>query len=232
MKAIITTKYGSPDVLQLREIEKPTPKDDEVLIKVSAASVTAADTMMRRGTPIYGRLFIGLTKAKHPIAGTGFSGTIEAIGCNVNLSQVGDEVFGETLFGAGTNAEYTCVPENGTLTLKPSKLTHGEVASTCDGALTSWNFLNVMAKVQRGQSVLINGASGSLGTAAVQLAKHLGAEVTGVCSTSNVEMIKSLGADHVIDYTETDFISTGDTYDVIFDTVGKSKFSKSKRALK
>ncbi|HEA21099.1 MAG TPA: NAD(P)-dependent alcohol dehydrogenase [Pricia antarctica] len=231
MKAIITTKYGSPDVLQLQDIEKPTPKDNEVLIKIYAASVTAADTMMRKGTPLFGRLFIGLTKPKHPIAGTGFSGTIEAIGNYVKLFQVGDEVFGESLFGAGTNAEYTCVPENGVLTLKPSNLTHEELASICDGPLTSWNFLKVIAEVQRGQSVLVNGASGSLGTAAVQLAKHLGAKVTGVCSTSNVDMVKSLGADHIINYTQTDFAKTGRTYDIIFDTVGKSSFAKCKKVL-
>lgn len=232
MKAIITTEYGSPDVLKLQDIEKPTPIDNEVLIKIHAASVTAADTMMRKGTPLYGRLFIGLTKPKHPIAGTGFSGTIESIGSNVKLFQVGDEVFGESIFGAGTNAEYTCVPENGVLTLKPSNLTHEEVASVCDGPLTSWNFLKVMAKVKSGQFVLINGASGSLGTAAVQLAKHLGAKVTGVCGTSNIEMVISLGADHIIDYTKTDFTITGQTYDIIFDTVGKSSFTKCKKTLK
>jgi len=232
MKAIITTKYGSPDVLQLQDIEKPTLKDNEVLVKIHAASVTAADTMMRKGTPLYGRLFIGLTKPKHPIAGTGFSGTIEAIGRDVKLFKVGDEIFGESIFGAGTNAEYTCVPENGVLALKPSNLTHEEVASVCDGPLTSWNFLKVMAELECGQSLLINGASGSLGTAAVQLAKHLGAKVTGVCSTSNVDMVKSLGADKLIDYTKTDFTKTGQTYDVILDTVGKSSFTKCKKALK
>ncbi len=232
MKAIIATKYGSPDVLQLQDIEKPTLKDNEVLVKIHAASVTAADTMMRKGTPLYGRLFIGLTKPKHPIAGTGFSGTIEAIGRDVKLFKVGDEVFGESIFGAGTNAEYTCVPENGVLALKPSNLTHEEVASVCDGPLISWNFLKVMAELESGQSLLINGASGSLGTAAVQLAKHLGAKVTGVCSTSNVDMVKSLGADKLIDYTKTDFTKTGQTYDVILDTVGKSSFTKCKKALK
>lgn len=232
MKAIITTKYGSHDVLQLRDMEKPTPKDNEVLIKVHAASITRADTMMRKGIPIYGRLFLGLTKPKHPIPGTGFSGAIEAVGNNVNLFQIGDEVFGETVLGAGTNAEYTCVPENGVLSLKPSNLTHEEVASICDGPLTSWNFLKVMAEVKSGQSVLINGASGSLGTASVQLAKHLSAKVTGVCGTSNVDMVKSLGADHVIDYSRTDFTEAGQTYDVIFDTVGKSSFSKCRKALK
>ncbi len=232
MKAIITTKYGSPDVLELREIEKPVPKDNEVLIKIHAASVTAADTMMRKGKPLYGRLFLGLTKPRYPIAGTGFSGEIEAIGRDVKLFQVVDEVFGESIFGAGTNAEYTCVPENGIMISKPSNLTHEEVASICDGPLTSWNFLKVMAKVKHGQSVLINGASGSLGSAAVQLAKHLGSKVTGVCSTANVKLVKSLGADTVIDYKEIDFTKTERTYDVIFDTVGKSSFSKCKKALK
>lgn len=231
MKAIITTKYGSSEVLQLKDIEKPVPKNNELLIKVKAASITTADTMMRRGTPIYGRLFLGLTKPKHPITGTGFSGVIESIGKDVKEFKVGDEVFGESTFGAGTNAEYLCVSEDGILAVKPDHLTHEQVASVCDGPLTSWNFLKEIAHLEKGQKVLINGASGSLGTAAVQLAKYLGAEVTGICSTSNLEMVRSLGAAHVIDYTKTDFTKTGQTYDIIFDTVGKSSFSKCEKVL-
>lgn len=231
MKAIIITRYGSPDVLKLTEIEKPTAKDNEVLIKVKSASVTAADTMMRKGKPLYGRLFIGLKKPKHPISGTGFSGVIKKIGPAVTSFKVGDEVYGESIFGAGTNAEYLCVPEDGMLTRKPEHLTHEEVASVCDGPLTSWNFLKEMAKVEQGQKVLVNGASGSLGTAAVQLANYLGAEVTGVCSTSNLEMVQSLGAAFVVDYKRTDFTKSYKKYDVVFDTVGKSSFSKCKRVL-
>lgn len=231
MKAIITTKYGSPEVLELKDIEKPVPNKNEVLIHIRAASVTTADTMMRKGRPWVGRLFIGLTKPKHPISGTGFSGVIETIGQDVKQFRIGNEVFGESIFGAGTNAEYVCVKEDGVLVLKPEHIAHEEAAAICDGPLTSWNFLKGMAKVKRGQSVLIHGASGSLGTAAVQLAKHLGANVTGVCSTKNMEMVKSLGAATVIDYGKIDFTKTGQTYDIIFDTVGKSSFLKCKRAL-
>ena len=231
MKAIIITKYGSPDVLKLREVEKPTPKNNEVLIKIKSASVTAADSMMRKGKPFYGRLFIGLRKPKYPVSGTGFSGVIEKTGNDVITFKIGDKVYGESVLGAGTNAEYLCLPEDGVLALKPEHLTHEEVASVCDGPLTSWNFLKEMAKVEHGQKVLVNGASGSLGTAAVQLANYLGAEVTGVCSTSNLEMVQSLGATYVVDYTRTDFTKSDKKYDVVFDSVGKSSFSKCKKIL-
>jgi len=232
MKAIVCTKYGSPDVLELREVEKPTPKDNEVLIKVYAASVTAADGMMREGTPFYGRLFIGLTRPNNPITGTGFAGVIEAVGNEVNLFQEGDSVFGLTGVGFSTNAEYVCVPQEGVLATLPNNMTYEEAAPVCDGALTSWSFLKYLGKIQSGQSVLINGASGSLGSAAVQIAKYFGAEVTGVCSTTNLEMVKALGADKVIDYTKEDFTKTDQTYDIIFDTVGKSSFSRCKGSLK
>ncbi|MCM4152836.1 NAD(P)-dependent alcohol dehydrogenase [Arenibacter sp. N53] len=231
MKAIIITKYGSPDVLKVKEISKPQPKDNEILIKVKAAGVTTADTMMRMGSPWYGRLFIGLTKPKYPIAGTGFSGIIESIGEKVSLFKKGDHVFGESVFGQGSNAEYLCMPEDGLLNIKPYVISFEEAATICDGPLTSWNFLNEVAKVKSGQKVLINGASGSLGTAAIQLAKYYGAEVTAVCSTSNLEMVKSLRTDYVIDYTKTNFTKTGNCYDIVFDTVGKSSFSECKRIL-
>ncbi len=231
MRAIIITKYGSPEVLQLQYVQNPIPKDKEVLVQVKAASATRADTMMRKGSPWLGRLFIGLTKPKHPISGTGFSGVVEAIGKDVTEFEVGDAVFGESIFGAGTNAEYVCIQEDGVLTLKPEQLSHKEATTICDGYLTSWNFLKGMAEVKPGQSVLINGASGSLGTAAVQLAKYLGAEVTGVCSAQNVELVGAIGADKVIDYNKTDFTKTGKMYDVVFDTVGKSKYSYCKKAL-
>ena len=232
MKAIVSTKYGSPDVLQLKEVEKPIPKDHEVLIRVRAASVTAADGMMRKGTPFYGRLFIGLMRPNNPIPGTGFAGVIEAVGKEVKLFKEGDSVFGETGVGFSTNAEYVCVPEEGVLTTLPNNMSYEEAAPVCDGALTSLSFLKDIGKIQSGQRVLINGASGSLGSSAVQIAKNFGAEVTGVCSTTNLEMVKSLGAEKVIDYTKEDFIKTGQTYDIIFDTVGKNSFSRCKDSLR
>lgn len=231
MKAIISTKYGAPDVLQLQEVEKPSPKDNEVLVKIHAASVTKADTMMRSGKPYFARLFTGITKPKHTTLGTGFAGQIEAIGKKVTLFKVGDSVFGESIFGTGTNAEYVCVAENGIIAAKPDDMSYEEAAPICDGAVTSMNFLKNLGNIQPGQKVLINGASGSLGTAAVQLAKHFDVEVTGVCSTANVELVKSLGADIVIDYTKEDFTTNGETYDIIYDTIGKLSFSKCKKAL-
>ncbi|MEP2669691.1 MAG: NAD(P)-dependent alcohol dehydrogenase [Cyclobacteriaceae bacterium] len=231
MKAIVATKYGSPEVFQLKEIAKPTPKANEVLVRIIASSVTAADTMMRRGTPFYGRLFIGLLKPNNPIPGTGFAGVVEAVGKEVTHFTEGDAVFGESVLGAGTNAEYVCVAENGVIISKPANISFAEAASICDGPLTSLNFLKNLAAIQPGQKVLINGASGSLGTAAVQLAKYFEAEVTGVCSTSNVELVKSLGADHVIDYTQEDFTKSNVRYDVIYDTVGKSSYSQAKKVL-
>ncbi|HBE51680.1 MAG TPA: NAD(P)-dependent alcohol dehydrogenase [Cyanobacteria bacterium UBA11369] len=232
MKAIVCTKYGSPDVLELKEVEKPNPKENEVLIRVYAASATAADCMMRQGTPFYGRIFLGLMKPKNPITGTGFAGIIEAIGKEVKLFKAGDSVFGETGIGFSTNAEYVCLPEDGVLATLPHNMTYEEAAPLCDGALTSWSFLKDIGKIQSGKSVLINGASGSLGSAAVQIAKYFGAEVTGVCSTTNLEMVKSLGADKVIDYTKEDFTKTEQRYDIIFDTVGKSSFSRCQDSLR
>ncbi len=231
MKAIVCTRYGSPDVLQLEEVEKPAPKRNEVLIKVYAASVTAADGMMRKGSPFYARLFIGLWRPKHPIPGTGFAGEIEAVGKDVQRFKQGDRVFGETGLNFGANAEYVCVSEEGVLATLPNNVTYEEAAPACDGALTSLNFLKDIGQIQGGQRVLINGASGSLGSSAVQIAKYFGAEVTGVCSTTNLEMVKSLGADKVIDYTKEDFTKTGHTYDIIFDTVGKSSFQRCKGSL-
>ena len=231
MKAIVYTKYGSPDVLQLKEVEKPTPKSNEVFIRIKASTVTRADGMMRKGTPYFGRLFLGLLKPKYPITGTGFAGEIVAIGKEVKLFKKGDKVFGESVLGSGTNTEYVCVPEEGVLSKIPANMSYEEVASVCDGALTSFNFLRDIAKIQSGQKVLIIGASGSLGTAAVQLAKYFGAEVTGVCSTKNIDLVKSLGADKVIDYTKEDFTRSGQTYEIIYDTVGKSSFSRCKALL-
>ncbi len=231
MKALTSTGYGSADVLHIEEYEKPTPKENEVLVKIHATPVTAADTMMRKGTPFYARFFLGFSKPKQPIPGTGFAGVVEAVGTQVELFKVGDPVFGETAFGFSAHAEYVCVPEDGVIQIKPSNMTFEEAAPVCDGPMTSLNFLRDMAKVQPGQKVLINGASGSLGMAAVQLAKHFGAEVYGVCSTSNLALVKSFGADHVIDYTSTDFTKNKNSYDIIYDTIGSSSFPKCKRAL-
>lgn len=231
MKAIVQTRYGAPEVLELQEVEKPAPKENEVLVRIHATTVTAAHTMMRKGVPVIGRVFIGLTKPNHPIPGTEFSGEIEAVGSKVTRFKAGDVVFGATDLEAGCNAEYICVPEDGVLAPKPDSLTHAEAATLLDGTLTAMHFLQDKANVQPGQRVLINGASGSVGAASVQLAKHLGAEVTGVCSARNAELVRSLGADHVIDYTQEDFTKSGQTYDVILDAVGKSSFGQAKRAL-
>jgi NADPH:quinone reductase-like Zn-dependent oxidoreductase len=231
MQAIVYTTYGSPNVLQLQEVEKPTPKDNEVLIRVYATTVTAAHGMMRKGLPFIGRLFIGLTRPTNPILGTEVAGTIEAVGKDVTLFKAGDHVFGETGVGGGCYAEYLCLPEGEPLAIKPANLTYGEAAAILDGASTAWYFLRDKANIQSGQSVLINGASGSVGTAAVQLARYFGANVSGVCSTANVELVQSLGADTVIDYTKEDFTKTGQTYDIIFDAVGKSSFSRCRSSL-
>ncbi len=232
MKAIISTRYGSPNVLQLQVVEKPIPMENEVLIKIHVTSVTTAGSMMRTGYPLIGRLIMGLKKPNNPIPGTGFAGVIEAVGSKVKLFQVADEVFGENITTFGTNAQYVCVPEDGVLTIKPDHIPFEELASVCDGPLTSINFLKNLAKIQPGHKVLINGASGALGTAAVQLAKHFGADVTGVCSGKNITMVTELGASKVIDYTQEDFTKAEEKYDIIFDTVGKSSFSKCKKALK
>ena len=232
MKAVIQTKYGAPSVLKVETVSKPTPKPNEVLVKVHAASVTAADTMMRPGTPYFGRLFLGLTKPKYPITGTGFAGVIEAIGNEVTQFGVNDSVFGESLFGSGTHAEFVCVPEDKLIVKKPSNISFQEAAPICDGALTSLNFLTLIAKVKSGQSILINGASGSLGTAAIQIAKILDVSVTAVCSDANLELVRSLGADEVIDYNKLDFTQQKQKYDVVFDTIGGRSFSQCKKILK
>ena len=231
MKAIHTLKYGGPEVFKLVEINKPQPKENEVLIKIYAASVTAADTFMRKGDPLYGRLFLGLTKPKSPIPSTGFSGVIETIGGKVNKFKVGDKVFGESIFADGTSAEYVCVSEDGIIIKKPENITHPEACNICDGAVTSLNFLEAIGKIKSGQKLLINGASGSLGTAAIQIAKYFGAEVTAVCSERNIEFVKSLGADHTINYTQQDFTKTNQKFDVVYDSIGASTYKKCKKVL-
>ena len=232
MKAIICTKYGSPDVLQLREVEKPVPKENEVLIKVHATTATTAGLTGRTGKPAFARLFSGLTKPKQAILGIELAGEIEAVGKDVKRFQVGDQVFGMT--GAttpGAYAEYKSMPEDGALLIKPTGMSYEEAAAMVEGGITALNFLKNRADIQHGQKVLIYGASGSVGTASVQVAKALGAEVTGVSSGRNLDLVRSLGADHVIDYTQEDFTQNGQHYDVIFDTVGKRSFSQCKDSL-
>ena len=231
MKAIICTKYGAPDVLQLQEVEKPVAKDNEVLIKVYAATATASSLNGRKGEPIFARLLTGLTKPNKNILGAELAGKIEAVGKGVKLFKHGDQVFGIDYRGQGAYAEYICRPEDGALVIKPTESTYEECVAIIEGALTALAFLRDKANIQSGQKVLIYGASGSVGTASIQVAKYFGAEVTGVSSTANLELVKSLGADMVIDYTNENFIKNGRTYDIIFDTVGKTSFSRCKGSL-
>jgi NADPH:quinone reductase-like Zn-dependent oxidoreductase len=224
MKAIVYEKFGPPEVLHLSEVSKPAPKDNEVLIKNFATTVVKEEPDWRRSPGIN-----GFIKPRNPILGQEFAGEVESAGRNVTRFKAGDQVFGFVMFGA--YAEYLCVPENGALTTKPNNITYEEAASIPNGALTALPFLRDKGNIQGGQRVLVYGASGSVGTAAVQLAKYYGAEVTGVCSTANLELVKSLGADHVVDYTREDFSKNGKAYDILFDTVGKRSFANCKDSL-
>ena len=231
MKAIIFTQYGSPDVLQLKDVEVPTPGDDQVLVKVHAASANPADWHTMRGEPFIARLTNGLLKPRNHTLGADLAGRVQAVGKNVTQFQAGDDVFGElSLDGLGTFAEYVCSNEDA-LALKPAGLTFEQAATVPLAGFTALQGLRDKGKIQAGQKVLINGASGGIGTLAVQIAKSYGTEVTGVCSARNLELVRSIGADHVIDYTKEDFTQSGRQYDLIFDTVGNLSISGCKRSL-
>lgn len=231
MKAAVLTNYGPPEVLKIDNLDKPVPRENEVLIKVFASSVTSGDSKLRRADPFIIRLLFGLFKPrKNMVLGNEFAGEIEETGNNVTCFKKGDRVYGQTGMKLGANAEYKCIPDDGPLELIPAGLSYREAAALPFGGGSSLHFLEA-GKIQSGQKVLIYGASGSLGTAAVQLARYFGAHVTGVCSTSNIELVKSLGADQVLDYTAEGFTIQGEKYDVIFDTVGKVSFEDCVKSL-
>jgi NADPH:quinone reductase-like Zn-dependent oxidoreductase len=236
MKAVVYRKYGSPDVLRIEEMAKPKPGDHEMLIKILAATVTAGDWRVRSlsmptGFGLIARLILGVLGPRQPILGSELAGQVESIGKNVTQFKVGDAVFAFTGARLGCHVEYKCMPESGTVALKPANLSFDVAAALSSGGTTALSFFR-RGKLRSGEEVLINGASGGVGTAAVQLAKHFGAKVTGVCSTANVGLVKSLGADHVIDYTQADFTRNGHRYDIIMDTAGTVPFSRSKGSLK
>jgi len=244
MKAIVFTEYGTPDVLKIKEVAKPSPKDNEILVKVHATPVNYGDLTARNfgnltssefnmPAPLYlpARMSFGWNKPKINILGSELAGEVEAVGKDVTKFKAGDQVFAYLGMNMGANAEYVCIPESGSVALKPVSLSYEEASTLPYGAIMATSLLG-KANIQRGQKVLINGASGGIGSMAVQLAKHFGAEVTGMCGTPRLEFVKSLGADKVIDYTKEDFTQNGETYDLIFDILGRSSFSKLKRSLK
>ncbi len=232
MRAVVYDRYGPADVQRLEEVERPVPKDDEVLIKVHATTVTRTDCGVRAGQPFIVRFFFGLRRPKQRILGTELAGEIEAIGAAVTEFAVGDEVFGSTpSFRSGAHAEFICISESGPIALKPAGMTFEEAAAVTDGVVLALMCLEA-AHVGKGQRILVYGASGSIGTAGVQLARYFETDVTAVCNTNNVNLVRSLGADNVIDYTQEDFTKSGETYDVIFDAVGKHSFSRCRGSLK
>jgi NADPH:quinone reductase-like Zn-dependent oxidoreductase len=229
MKAVVQDHYGPPEVLRIEDVERPVPKDDEVLIRIRATTVTQTDTHLRAAHPFFWRLLLGLRRPRRRTLGVELAGEVEAVGATVSQFSVGDHVFGTSWFGA--HAEFICLRESAALAHKPAGMSYEEAAAICDGAMQGLAVLRA-ADVQAGQRIVIYGASGSLGTAAVQLAKELGAHVTAVCNTKNVELVRSLGADEVVDYLHEDFTKNGQTYDAIIDAVGKYAFHWGRRALK
>ena len=236
MKAIVYERYGPPDVLQLKEVKKPTPKDNEVLIRIHATTVTSGDCRVRSlhmpvGFGLIARLVLGVSRPRQSILGSELAGKVESVGKDVNKFKIGDEVFAFTGARLGCHAEYKCMPADGAVALRPANLSFDVAAAISSCGTTALDFLR-RGKLQSGEKIVINGASGGVGTAAVQLAKHFGADVTGVCSTANMQLVRSLGANHVIDYTKQDFTENGETYDIIVDTAGTVPFSRSKASLK
>jgi NADPH:quinone reductase-like Zn-dependent oxidoreductase len=229
MRAVVYDRYGPPDVLRLEEVERPVPKDDEVLVKIHATTVNRSDCGWRSAQPFITRYFLGLRRPRRSILGSELAGEVEAVGAAVSQFEVGDHVWGVNGFGA--HAEFICMREDRPLAHKPAGMTFEEAASVCDGALIALACLR-KGDLRKGRSILIYGASGSIGTAAVQLAKYFEADVTAVCNTKNVELVRSLGADTVMDYLQEDFTKNGETYDVVFDAVGKHSFRKCRRSLK
>jgi NADPH:quinone reductase-like Zn-dependent oxidoreductase len=228
MRAVVHDRYGPPDVLRIEDVPRPVPMDDEVLVKVHATSVTRSDCGFRAAEPFFSRAFTGLLRPKRRTPGMELAGEIEAVGAAVTEFEVGDEVFG---IRGGANAEYVCVREHGALADKPAGMSFEEAAAVCDGGIIALACLR-KADPLEGRSIVIYGATGAIGTAAVQLAKHFGANITAVCNTKNLELVRSLGADTVIDYTQEDFTKNGEVYDVVFDSVGKHSFRRSRHSLK
>jgi NADPH:quinone reductase-like Zn-dependent oxidoreductase len=230
MRAIVHDRYGPPEVQRLEEVGRPVPKDDEVLIRIHATTVNRTDCHIRRADPFFWRFFSGLSRPRQRILGSELAGEVEAVGASVSEFAVGDHVFG--ISGRfGTHAEFICLPESARITHKPTGASFEEAAAVCDGGLNALGFMK-RATLREGQRILIYGASGAIGTAAVQLARHFGADVTAVCNTKNLELMSALGADHVIDYTREDFTKNGETYDVIVDAVGMHSFRRCRRSLK
>ncbi|OIH83550.1 hypothetical protein BLJ79_15950 [Arthrobacter sp. UCD-GKA] len=232
MQAITSRTYGEPSVIHIEELPAPVPKSQEILVRNHATVVSGAESTARSGEDFFARLYFGLTRPRFPILGTSFAGEVHAVGSAVTKYRVGDQVMGSLGPTLGAHAQYVTTPQDGIVAVKPACLSWTDAVANLDGALTALPFLRDAADLKAGQSILINGASGAVGTAAVQLAKHFGAIVTAVCSTANLDLVRSLGADHVIDYTAEDFTEAGQEYDVVFDAVGKSSYTRCRKLLK